>query len=144
MSLSKVLVAYDGSDSSKRAIESALNIVSLDETVQLDIVNIIAIPDLEGEQVNNFAGILEMMKEDANKVLQEAVNLVDASEATNPVNALLFKGVDPAAEIAKLYDTEDYDLLIVGSRGLSGLKEYLGSISHKLLGICQKPVLIVK
>ena len=144
MSLSKVLVAYDGSDSSKKAIATALDIIRTDASIQLDIVNIVAIPDLTGGQVENFAPILEMMKADAEELLKEAMAQVDEDPAENPVNTLLFKGVDPATEIAKLFNQEDYDILVVGSRGLSGLKEYMGSISHKLLGICKKPVLVVK
>ena len=140
MSLSKVLVAYDGSDSSKQAVKEALDVVRTDPTIELDIVNIVAIPDLTGGQVENFAPILEMMKADAEKFLQDAMDIVDADPAENPVKSLLFKGVDPAVEIAKLLEQGNYDMLVVGSRGLSGLKEYMGSVSHKLLSITKKPV----
>ncbi len=144
MSLSKVLVAYDGSESAKRAVQTAMSIISSDPQTQLDIVNIIAIPDLTGGQVDNFAPILKMMKDDAEQLLRDAVTIVDEQSIENPVQTLLLKGVDPATEIAKLYNLENYDMLIVGSRGLSGIKEYVGSISHKLLRITTKPVLVVK
>ncbi len=36
------------------------------------------------------------------------------------------------------------DLIIMGSRGLSGVKEYLGSVSHYVVQHSSVPVLIIK
>ena len=58
--------------------------------------------------------------------------------------SLLLTGANPATEIVKLVDQRSYDHLIVGNRGLSGLKEYMGSVSHKVLHASKIPVLIAK
>ena len=47
-------------------------------------------------------------------------------------------------DILDMMISDGEDLLIVGNRGLSGLKEYMGSVSHKLLHASPIPVLIAK
>ena len=144
MTLKKILVAFDGSDSSEKALDLAADIVAPNADIQLDIANVVAIPLLSDEQVANFASVLEMMEEDADKLLDQAFERVDAKGLENEVHTLLVKGVDAAAELAKLIEQEGYDMLVIGSRGLSGIKEYLGSVSHKLLNAANIPVLVVK
>ena len=56
----------------------------------------------------------------------------------------MLNGTDPAIEISKLADQDSYDMVVIGSRGLGGIKGYLGSVGHKLLRICSKPVLVAK
>lgn len=144
MTLKKILVAFDGSDSSEKALDLAADIAAPNADIQLDIANVVAIPLLSDEQVANFASVLEMMEQDADKLLDQAFERVDAKGLENEVHTLLVKGVDAAAELAKLIEQEGYDMLVIGSRGLSGIKEYLGSVSHKLLNASNIPVLIVK
>ena len=51
----------------------------------------------------------------------------------------------PAEEIARIANEEGFDLLVVGSRGLSTVKAFLlGSVSEKLSRLAKCPVLIVK
>ena len=47
-------------------------------------------------------------------------------------------------EIIKLIEKGGYDLMVIGSRGLSGIKAYLGSVSHKVLNGSKVSVLIAK
>lgn len=52
---------------------------------------------------------------------------------------------DPAEEIVKKAETEGYDLLIVGSRGLNKLQEFvIGSVSKKIVHVVKCPVMIIK
>ena len=57
---------------------------------------------------------------------------------------LLMTGVNPATEIIKLTEQRDYDMVVIGNRGLVGLKEYMGSVSHKVLNGTSLPVLIAR
>lgn len=145
MALKRILVAYDGSKSSKKGLRQAAEIAALDEGITVDVVNVVAVPFLTDEQTTGFASLLEMMEKDSWVLLDEAVEILDENGASgNTVQELLVKGVDPAREIAKLVEKEGYDLVIVGSRGLSGWKEYMGSVSHKLLGAINVPIMVVK
>jgi nucleotide-binding universal stress UspA family protein len=50
-----------------------------------------------------------------------------------------------AETIARMADEHDAAVVIVGSRGLSGLKaRLLGSTSESILHHCRRPVLIVR
>lgn len=144
MALKKILVAFDGSESSEKALDMAADIIAGNADIQLDIANVVAIPLLSDEQVANFASVLELMEADADKLLDQAFVQIDAKGLENEIHTLLVKGVDPAAELTKLVEQEGYDMMVVGSRGLSGIKEYLGSVSHKLINAAGIPVLIVK
>ncbi len=142
--MKNILVAYDGSETSKRAVDVAAELVAPDARIHVDIVNVVSIPMLSDDQASSFAAILDLMKSDAEDVLADALNQFNERHQQNPVDTLLVLGTDAAGEIAKLADAGEYDMVVIGSRGLSGMKQYLGSVSHKLLGITQVPVLVVK
>lgn len=145
MAFKKILVAYDGSKCSMLALKKASDIASLDSSISIDVVNVVSVPLLSDDQMASFSSILEMMEKDAWSLLDDAVAILDENGASeNTVQELLVKGTDPAREIAKLVEKEKYDLVVVGSRGLSGWKEYMGSVSHKLLGAIDVPVVVVK
>ncbi len=142
--MKNILVAYDGSETSKRAVDVAAELVAPDARIHVDIVNVVSIPMLSDDQASSFAAILDLMKSDAEDMLADALNQFNERHQQNPVDTLLVLGTDAAGEIAKLADAGEYDMVVIGSRGLSGMKQYLGSVSHKLLGITQVPVLVVK
>lgn len=51
---------------------------------------------------------------------------------------------DPAHQILEYAKEHEQDLIIMGSRGLSGIKEImLGSVSHKVTQLSKCPVLII-
>ena len=102
------------------------------------------IPMLSDDQASSFAAILDLMKSDAEEVLADALNQFEGRHQQNGVDTLLVLGTDVASEIAKLIEKNGYDMVVIGSRGLSGMKQYLGSVSHKLLGATKVPVLVVK
>ena len=104
---------------------------------------VVPIPLLDETQMANFKDILDMMISDGEDLLAEAEQKMGEDVAAR-TDSLLLTGTNPATEIVKLIGQRDYDLLIVGNRGLSGLKEYMGSVSHKLLHASPIPVLIAK
>ena len=142
--MKSILVAYDGSETSKRAIDTAADLVASDARIHVDIVNVVSIPMLSDDQASSFAAILDLMKSDAEDVLADALNQFGDKHQQNPVDTLLVLGTDPAGEIAKLIEKNGYDMCVIGSRGLSGMKQYLGSVSHTLLGANKVHVLVVK
>ena len=142
--MKNILVAYDGSETSKRAIDTAADLIASDARIHLDIVNVVSIPMLSDDQASSFAAILDLMKSDAEEVLADALNQFEGRHQQNGVDTLLVLGTDVASEIAKLIEKNGYDMVVIGSRGLSGMKQYLGSVSLKLLGATKVPVLVVK
>ncbi|MGI6105549.1 MAG: universal stress protein [Raoultibacter sp.] len=142
MALEKIFVAYDGSDHSKRALEMAKNIAILNSEIKIDIINVAPIPALSGMQTENLAEIIDMMIEDSTAVLHEAQDIME--EIDEQITTYLLKGASPAVEIMKMIDAGDYDLAIVGSRGLSGIREFMGSVSYKVLHEAKIPVMVTE
>ena len=93
----------------------------------MDVVYVVPIPLLDETQMANFKDILDMMISDGEDLLAEAEQKMGEDVAAR-TDSLLLTGTNPATEIVKLIGQRDYDLLIVGNRGLSGLKEYMGSV----------------
>ena len=138
MAVNKLLVAFDESEGADRALAMAASLAAVNPEAHVDVVYVVPIPLLDETQMANFKDILDMMISDG-----EAEQKMGEDVAAR-TDSLLLTGTNPATEIVKLIGQRDYDLLIVGNRGLSGLKEYMGSVSHKLLHASPIPVLIAK
>ena len=139
MAVNKLLVAYDESEGAERALQMAVEIAEPNPQAHVDIVYVVPIPLLDETQTANFKEILDMMISDGEDVLAEAKEKV-----AERADTLILTGVNPATEIVKLVEKSGYDLVIIGNRGLSGLKEYMGSVSHKVLHGANTSVLIAK
>lgn len=142
MALSTILVPVDGSEGANRAIDMAAKLADGNDQLGIDVAYVVPIPDLNEEEQTKFENVLDMMKEDGRALLSDAVNRL--GDEAGKAEALLLAGTNPAAEIVKLCDQRAYDLIVIGNRGLSGRKEYGGSVSYKVLHGSKTPVLIVK
>ncbi len=143
MDIKKVLVAVDESEGAKRAIEVAESLAKPNPDMHLDLVYVAPIPLLDESQTANFKEILDMMVSDGKDILSEIENDL-SDEVAGRSEALLLTGTNPATEIIKLIEQREYDMVVIGNRGLSGFKEYMGSVSHKVLNGSPVPVLVVK
>lgn len=143
MALQKIFVAYDGSETSKKALEMAKDIAILSPAIHVDIVNVVPIPILTGMETDNLSEIIDMMVEDGKKTLLEAQDIM--VDVTDQISTFLLKGTAPAVELLKMInDDDEYDLAVVGSRGLSGIREFMGSVSYKILHQSKIPVLVIE
>ena len=143
MAINKVLAAVDDTDGGRKALELAAEVCEGNPNAHIDAVYVVPIPLLDDAQMENFRAILDLMLEDGKKLLSDAIDGL-GPEAGERVSALLITGTNPANELIKLADKGSYDLVVIGSRGFSGVKEYLGSVSHKVLHGASAPVLIAK
>ncbi|MDR7238048.1 universal stress protein [Neobacillus drentensis] len=140
---SRIVVAYDHSDLSKKALKMAMNMAKEDQQIQLFVVMVMQpekpIPYASGYGV---VAILESQLEKANAVRNEIEQ--ELKSLPNKTKALLLQG-NPGLMIVDYVKQNDADLVVMGSRGLSGLKElFLGSVSHYVVQKAHCPVLIVK
>lgn len=142
MAIEKILVAVDGSEGADRALEMAQAVASPNPDTNVDLVYVVPIPLLDDNQAANFKSILDMMVADGRELLIEARDKMH--EVADRTDTLIITGTNPATEIIKLIDKGDYDLVVIGSRGLSGIKAYLGSVSHKVLNGSKVSVLVAK
>lgn len=142
MAFQRVLVPIDGSEGSKRALDLAMKLADSDANVHFDVLYVVPIPRLSDSMATDVQKITDMMKEDGKKILAEAIDYM--GDAGEQAEALMSSSVNPAAEIIKMTEKNTYDMIIIGNRGLSGRKEYAGSVSYKVLHASKTPVLIAK
>lgn len=130
-----ILVAVDGSEYSKKALEfacemadrfdSALHILHIPQGAAADRVMV-----LGGASVMVHASE-EVIQEAGKKLMEEALKIASDSSRSKVTTEL--RGGDPAQEIIASAAEQDADCIVIGSRGLGDFGGLLlGSVSHKV------------
>lgn len=140
----KILVTTDGSENANKAL---LEAIYIGEALNLgiDILNvmkdIVISPYMQLDSYN--IQTKEEIEKQGQEILDNALSLF--KDFKGQVNTILKIG-DPADTIIRQAEKEEYDLIVMGSRGLGTFsKAMLGSISNKVLNHTKtKNVLIVK
>ena len=137
---SRILVAVDGSESARRAFERSLYLAKRCDS-RLAIIHVVLDSTYGGDSASTFL-LIEELKERGRKLLEEY-----KTQATNEhvqLDALLEVG-DHAQTIIDVANKNNFDLVIMGSRGLSPFKELLlGSVSFKVMHHARCPVMVVR
>ena len=146
----KVLVAYDGSEPSKRALDHGAKMAAMfeGELVILTVVPKVSIPVYSnaelGAQAMDIAGLQERMHENYDQSLAKAAEEIKAMFPHLKVESMLQEG-RPASLIVSEAERLGISLIIMGSRGLGGISGWiLGSTSRQVVDLCKTAILIVK
>lgn len=134
----KILVAVDGSPLSEKAVKAAAAIAKPASTVTLmHVVINPPIPYAEG-----YLEVERQLRKYGEEILNRSKEL--ARSLGVGVETRVEVG-DIAEEILRIADAENYDLIIVGSRGLSRVKSFLiGSVSSRVARYSTRSVLIIR
>jgi nucleotide-binding universal stress UspA family protein len=134
--MTNILVAYDGSESAKRALEQAAELVDGGELSVISVAEILppvgrvpgmVIPEFEAERKQNLSDALGILEQRGVKA-----------------QAVQRRG-DPAAMILDEAEKEDIGLIVIGTRGLNGAKRLLlGSVSTHVMHHAPCNVLVVR
>jgi nucleotide-binding universal stress UspA family protein len=135
-----ILLAVDGSAPSERAVETTLELAPC---VGAEVVVLYV---RETEVVPWTAQTVELTTPDEAATLVDGVarKLKDAGvsargEITDAVHG------SAAREILRMARGEDAGMIVMGSRGLSDLAGLvMGSVTHKVLHLADRPVLVVR
>ncbi len=142
----KILVPLDGSvpslDAAKQAIEIAAALGS--QVTFLHVLptlgSYINLPRLYASE--SYSQLLQEFNAQGEAILDNALKEIDTKGVS--VDRKLDSG-DPAMRILEVTREDNYDLIIIGNRGLTGAKEVLmGSVSSKIADHAPCPVLIVR
>ena len=140
----KILVTTDGSENANKALLEAIHIGEA-LNLGIDILNvmkdIVISPYMKLDSYN--IQTKEEIEKQGQEILDNALSLF--KDFKGQVNTILKIG-DPADTIIRQAEKEEYDLIVMGSRGLGTFsKAMLGSISNKVLNHTKtKNVVIVK
>lgn len=143
----KVLVAFDGSEHAKNALRSAVSlgegqitVLCVQHTMASQYARLASLAPLAVSQLN--VDIEELLDVQADRLRSQIAEITSELKVETDIQV---KNGDPANEICKFAKEQNYDLIVMGSRGLGAMAELaIGSVSHKVIQHSVTPALIVK
>ncbi len=138
-SIKKILVPLDGSKNSFRGLDKAISFARASHGI---ITGVFVLPiyhtalDAETRPIEK-------------DLLKYGAKIMNKAKTTAAQNGIIFYDKmlygDEEVQIVKFAHNNDYDLIVIGSRGMGSAKEiFLGSTSHYVLHKSKIPVLVVK
>ncbi len=157
-SFERILVAYDGTEMSKRALSYAAYISNISDS-EIVIVNIVeankgldnvlpvtikANMDAKEEQMDTAESRRQVLMD--KPLLDLVEEMTTACKATGLTKKIAFeiRGGDPGDEIIGLSNIMHFDLIVMGSRRLSSRLGGIGSTTKKVVTAVKTPLLIVQ
>ncbi|MDZ7829983.1 MAG: universal stress protein [Halofilum sp. (in: g-proteobacteria)] len=143
-----IVVAADGSEPAQRAVQAAARMSAAEGTplYLLHVVRDMQFPQALSRmaEVERLVGSRQdVLNYVADKILKEARETAKKAGAKS-VETVTANG-DPATQIIATANDKGADLIVMGTRGLSGMAgALLGSVSRKVSNMADQNVLIVR
>lgn len=133
--MKKILVAYDGGDPARRALEMAADFATR-FGASVGVVSVVPV------RAGRFPVDPWNDRELHTRQLAEARDLL----RERGIEAVLHEPAgDPAVEIERIAESGDYDAIIVGSRGLGSIDRFLqGSVSEHVATHAEQTVIVAR
>jgi nucleotide-binding universal stress UspA family protein len=152
----KVLVPIDGSRHAHAALQTALDLAEIHGS-ELEILHVTSYseeyeqPEPAGEESEEpvsppewIEEYMSKLREDDEKMLSKALKDAEKLHPGLKITSKLLWG-RPGNVIVSEAEKGGFDLVVIGSRGLSGLAGLvLGSVSQHVVNSSKAPVLVVK
>lgn len=133
-----IVVGYDGSNASRAALELAAK-----RATPQGRVFIVHAFDLPPEMLGwPYYDRILSDRRDHGASLLEALSL-DQAPLVGPKYETELIGGPPAQALADVARARNADEIIVGARGLGPVRALLGSVSHELLHLADRPVVVL-
>ena len=142
----KILLATDGSEEARHAAQAAAEL-SKDTGSEVDIAYVLPSPrELRGHHIYSrevMSSVLEQAEGEARSLLEEQAKQVGESEGK--VAETHLETGEPDKEIVRLSEEIGAGAIVIGSRGLGGLRRALmGSVSESVVRHAHCPVFVVR
>ncbi|WP_080875408.1 universal stress protein [Oceanobacillus timonensis] len=140
-----ILVAYDGSDLSKKAVEEAKNQTKLAEDAVIHVATVISNggPTMNAALARSFMNDLADEARPPIEKVREEMKQEGIDSKAEILMDYTFR--NPGAQLIDYAKEKDIDLIVLGSRGLGGVGRFiLGSVSSQVVHQAPCKVLIVK
>ncbi len=140
----KILVATDGSKNALRAVKFAAR---LTEDLKSDsIITLISVhDDIALRHAERFVGkqaVTEYLRDLSEQDLAESRKALDKAGVRHD---MVIRTGNLGAEIAAAAHEGKFDLIVLGSKGRSAIKNLLmGSVAQRVMELAKTPVLMVK
>ena len=135
----KILVAFDGSESSRNALKQAIKLAR-DEQAFLGVLTVV--PTYEGNiEFIGVRNIDEVLRGPMEKMKAEANDIAAAEGAS--VEVLVERG-KAYERIVEKAEADGYDLVVMGRRGIHrSARVLMGSVTSRVIGHSDKDVLVI-
>lgn len=139
--MKKILVATDGSEYSRRALKTAVDLARKFDS-EIEILFVIRMPKEYDTNIYNYQILLEQIEEEGERTIVATLEGTDLIGVT--LKSKKLHG-NPGNVIIQEVENENIDLVVMGSHGYGAfLGSVLGSVSQKVLHGAKCSVLIVK
>ncbi len=135
-----ILLAADGSAHSLRAAEQAILISKSNPGSKVTVLYVVDSKTSKADVLRNLdaEGVAHIRQQKMKSIENKAI------EAGIDYEMKIVRG-EPGPTIVSYANENSFDLLLIGSRGLNALQEFvLGSVSHKVAKRVKCPVMIIK
>lgn len=137
--INRILVPVDGSKNSVRGLDEA---IKLAKAVNASIIGLYVQHSTIPSTGAVTGAIRDSLKTESEKILDAARRRTLAGDV--PFREKIARG-NVGKTIIKVADDNLYDMIVIGSRGVSGMNErFFGSVANHVLHASRIPVLIVK
>lgn len=139
--VARVILATDGSENAKEAARflSSFQLADDAEIILLNVVH--QLRGISRSAQSTMEQIRQSRLEDSQRLLQDTQNYLNTGAK---VTTSIREG-DPTEQILQASSEKNADLIVVGSKGLSGIKMFLlGSVSQRVCRYSDRSVLLVK
>lgn len=139
----KILMATDGSEHSEKTLDEAIKMAG-SLGAEVTVITIMEDPPSLAYMVPSelMAKAKESHEKSSRDILAKAENKL---RQKGIAATTLLRSGHPADVICKVADEGKYDMIVIGSRGLSGITELLlGSVSNRVVHCAKTSVYIVK
>ena len=137
--IKKILVPLDGSSNSFRGLDAAIHMA---RQCQASITGLYVVGLTKPRTNEPISPLEKILLEHAQKIMKKA-------KLTAAKKGILFNDRvsygDEGKRIVEVAEKRNFDLIVIGSRGMGSAKEiFLGSTSNYVLHKSKKPVMVVK
>jgi nucleotide-binding universal stress UspA family protein len=142
----RILIAFDGSPSGAEAVRRGAALAALCKA-EVQILTVfhhhsLLEASLSTQRADQAGNIDDIMRGHAREVAEAGRALAVEAGATEA--RAFVKAGQPARSIIAFGREHSADLIVIGSRGLGSIESFLlGSVSHKVTGLADCPVLVV-
>ncbi|MGD9673106.1 MAG: universal stress protein [Candidatus Nitrosocosmicus sp.] len=149
---SKILVGIDGSEYSRNAVNYALDLASKYDS-DLFLLAIVPSKVHHGDSSGVFGMVapsyFQEYKKEAEKWFEEIIAYINNNTTidtkTKVKSEVITSPFSTAASILNYAEERDVELIVIGTRGNSGLKKMLlGSVATDVVTYAYCPVLVIK
>ena len=137
--IAKILVPLDGSKTSFTGLDMAIFLARQCGAIITGINVVSVYPQHLGDLVTPLKA----------KLIKDAEKFMEQAKVKSAQNGIVFRHKiiygDSTSDIIDFMKQNKFDLVVIGSRGMGGMKEaFLGSVSNVIVHKSHVPVLVVK